>query len=433
MMDTGSSSGEIIGHSKAVNAVAIRHQRPFRAATGGDDATIVFHQGAPYKFDKTIKTHTKYVQDVKYAPSGDHFASVGSDAKVFLYDGKTGDTLGDVESKKAVTTWTLGSGVNNQQVGNVWTEGDDIVSLSMSGDLNIFDKRTGDKPARVLQGPSKPITAAVPASSSGTFIEGVADGRVLAHSGSEYSYLDGPGHTNLVSGLAVASDGKVFSAGYDDTVREITPDVSGFIQSSFSTASQPKSLAVAGDSTVFVAEVNVVEAIRSNQKVYDFQPKFTPSAVAASGSVVAVGGEDQKVRLYDWDGKVLKEVAVLDNNKGSISALAFSHDGSLLVAGDSSGKIILYDAKERKMVNSRWSNHSGRVLSLAWSADGKHCASGSLDTHVYVWSIAKPMKNIAIKNAAAGSVNAVFWLGETKLGSAGADGCVRTWDITFHA
>ncbi|PSR70597.1 hypothetical protein PHLCEN_2v13535 [Hermanssonia centrifuga] len=344
-MDTGSSSGEIIGHSK------------------------------------TIKTHTKYVQDVKYAPSGDHFASVGSDAKVFLYDGKTGDTLGDVESKKAVTTWTLGSGVNNQQVGNVWTEGDDIVSLSMSGDLNIFDKRTGDKPARVLQGPSKPITAAVQASSSGTFIEGVADGRVLAHSGSEYSYLDGPGHTNLVSGIAVASDGKVFSAGYDDTVREITPDVSGFIipphsQSSFSTASQPKSLAVAGDSTVFVTEVNAVEAIRSNQKVYDFQPKFTPSAVAASGSVVAVGGE---------------------------------------------------------MVNSRWSNHSGRVLSLAWSADGKHCASGSLDTHVYVWSIAKPMKNIAIKNAAAGSVNAVFWLGETKLGSAGADGCVRTWDITFHA
>lgn len=28
-----------------MNAVAIRHQRPFRAATGGDDGSIVFHQG----------------------------------------------------------------------------------------------------------------------------------------------------------------------------------------------------------------------------------------------------------------------------------------------------------------------------------------------------------------------------------------------------
>jgi hypothetical protein len=45
MMDTGSSTGEISGHSKTINAVSIRHQRPFRAATSGDDATIVFFTG----------------------------------------------------------------------------------------------------------------------------------------------------------------------------------------------------------------------------------------------------------------------------------------------------------------------------------------------------------------------------------------------------
>jgi hypothetical protein len=44
---------------------------------------------------QTIHTHTKFVQDVRYAPSGDHFASVGSDGKVFLYDGKAGETLGE--------------------------------------------------------------------------------------------------------------------------------------------------------------------------------------------------------------------------------------------------------------------------------------------------------------------------------------------------
>lgn len=44
---------------------------------------------------QTIKTHSKFVQDVQYASSGDHFASVGSDFKVFLYDGKTGDTVAE--------------------------------------------------------------------------------------------------------------------------------------------------------------------------------------------------------------------------------------------------------------------------------------------------------------------------------------------------
>jgi len=57
------------------------------------------------------------------------------------------------------------------------------------------------------------------------------------------------------------------------------------------TASQPKSIAAAADGTVFVAEVDVVEAFRSNQKVYELKTKFAPTAVAAQGSTVAIGGD----------------------------------------------------------------------------------------------------------------------------------------------
>lgn len=59
----------------------------------------------------------------------------------------------------------------------------------------------------------------------------------------------------------------------------------------FATAAQPKALALAADATVFVAEAGGVEAVRENQRVFEVKPKFAPSAVAASGSVVAVGGE----------------------------------------------------------------------------------------------------------------------------------------------
>ena len=59
----------------------------------------------------------------------------------------------------------------------------------------------------------------------------------------------------------------------------------------FATAAQPKALAVAADATVFVVEAGGVEAVRSNQRVFELKPKFAPSAVAASGSVVAIGGE----------------------------------------------------------------------------------------------------------------------------------------------
>ncbi|KAJ7247874.1 WD40-repeat-containing domain protein [Mycena haematopus] len=471
MMDTGSSTGEITGHNKAINAVAIRHQRPFRAATASDDTTIVFHQGAPYKYDKTIRTHTKFVQDVRYAPSGDHFASVGSDFKIFLYDGKTGDTvaeftdsahkgsimacswspdskflatssadctvkLWDVETRKATSTWSLGAGVNNQQMGNVWSHETDIVSLSLSGDLNVFDSRVADKPARVVTGPQKTITAVAP-SGAGTFLAGTADGRVVEYSTASGVAVPvgGEGHTSIVVGLA-ASEGKVFSTGYDDRVREI--GAASFSAASIATAAQPKAIAASPDGTVFVAEAGGVEAIRHNQKVSHLATKYTPSTVGAGGGLVAVGGEDQKVRLHEWSGTALKEVALLEGNKGVISALEFSPDGKLLAAGDSSGRIALFDVKEKKLITARWSFHSARINSLKWTSDSKHCASGSLDTHVYIWSVDNPTRNIALKNAGPGGVNAVLWVGGGvgkggTLASAGADGCVRVWEVLFHA
>ncbi|KAF8186885.1 WD40 repeat-like protein [Mycena galopus ATCC 62051] len=475
MMDTGSSTGEIIGHTKVINAVAIRHQRPFRAATASDDTTIVFHHGTPYKFEKTIRTHTKFVQDLRYAPSGDHFASVGSDSKVFLYDGKTGDTVaeftdsphkgsimactwspdskslatssadrtvklcklfpssffpmahpisGDVETHKATTTWTVGSSVNDQQMGNVWSRETDIVSLSLSGDLNVFDSRVGDKPARVVTGPQKNITAIAP-SGSGTFLAGSSDGRVVEYStaSGEAVAVGGDGHTSIIVGLASSSEGKVFSTGWDDRVREI--GAASFSAASIATAAQPKAIAAAADGTVFVVEGGGIEAIRNNQKVAHIETKYASSAVSTTGALVAVGGEDKKVRLHEWNGTALKEIALLEGNKGLISALAFSPDGPTWLR--SSGRIVLFDVKERKLATDRWSIHSARVYSLAWTADSKHCASGSLDTHVYVWSERGP-----------GGVNAVLWVGDGAgagkggaLASAGADGCVRVWEIIF--
>ncbi|KAF8962540.1 WD40-repeat-containing domain protein [Flammula alnicola] len=474
MMDSGSSTGEILGHSKTINAVSIRHQRPFRAATAGDDALIIFHTGAPYKYEKTIKTHTKFVQDVQYAPSGDHFASVGSDAKIFLYDGKTGDTvaeftdsphkgsimacswspdskslltssadctvkLWDAQTQKAVTTWTVGSGVSYQQVGNTWSGQSDLVSLSMSGDLNVFDPRTGDKPVRILSVSSTKICHCHCTIVFQHICRGTADGRVYSYSPSklESTSLEGEGHSNHVSGLTTSStDGKVYSVGFDDRVREIVADGSVSCKpASAATTSQPKSIAVASDSTVFIAEIGVIEAFRSNQKVFETKPSFEPSAVAAAGSLIAIG-EDRKVHFNEWDGKTLKEIAVLESNQGVVSALAFSPDGKYLASGDSSGKLILFDAKERKLVTSRWAHHTARINSLSWTSDSAHCASGSLDTHVYIWSVAKLMKNIPIKNAGPGGVNGVLWLDGGKGGklvSSGFDGCVRAWDITFHA
>ena len=122
----------------------------------------------------------------------------------------------------------------------------------------------------------------------------------------EASHVGGDGHLSLVTSLSSSKDGRVFSVGFDDRLREIdgpTFTLVGTVErrvqwsyffprpASLSTKSQPKSIAVGEDGSVFLAEINGLEVVRDNQKTFELSTSFTPSAIDAHGSLVAVGGE----------------------------------------------------------------------------------------------------------------------------------------------
>lgn len=46
----------------------------------------------------TKQDHARFVQAVRYSPSGNLFASAGFDGKVFIYDGSTSELVGEVGS-----------------------------------------------------------------------------------------------------------------------------------------------------------------------------------------------------------------------------------------------------------------------------------------------------------------------------------------------
>ncbi|PVF98501.1 putative actin interacting protein 1 [Serendipita vermifera] len=466
MFDTGSSAGEITGHARAVNAVSVRSQRPFRAVTASDDTQLGFFHGAPYKYEKTMRNHTNFVQDVRYAPSGDLFVSVGSDRNIVLYDGKTGDVVSelgdkihsgtifatswapdsaqfstssadktvkifDAASQKLVSSWTVGTDLSDQQCGNTWMGEHEIVSLSLGGDMNIFDSRSGGKPVRILYGPTKGVTSGA-VDSSGSLFAGSFDGRIVSLTANgTVEPVVGPGHTNQVVGIASCqSTSKLYSVAYDDTFREFSG--ARFSNTSLSTLGQPKGIAAGDNSVFFVATLSSIEAISEGKKLSHLSVSYTPSSIAVHGSQVAVGAEDHKVYLYDWNGSKLTPASGnLASNRSVVSALAFSPNGKLLAAGDSSGVLMLYDVIEAKVVTSRWSGHTARINSLSFHPAGKHVVSGSLDTNVYVWSVDRPGKNVLISNAGMGGVNTAQWIGETKVASAGADASIRTWDIVL--
>lgn len=80
-------------------------------------------------------------------------------------------------------------------------------------------------------------------------------------------------------------------------------------------------------------------------------------------------------------------------------------------------------------MSSRWTFHTGRVVSLAFSPSNTRLISGATDENIYLWTPSAIARTTAIKNAHVGGIAGVAWTSETEIISSGADGCVRTWEI----
>ena len=147
--------------------------------------------------------------------------------------------------------------------------------------------------------------------SASTFYVGSYDERII--SGSVNTGLEngnGGGHTNLVSGLTGAENGRAWSVGYDNMIRDITANGIAWVhchsvgaQSIFGSNtsieqpdlrvnSQPKGVASADDK-VYVVTANGVEVYAGGNvgKTVTFLPlKANLNCIAVHGKMVPRGG-----------------------------------------------------------------------------------------------------------------------------------------------
>lgn len=138
---------------------------------------------------------------------------------------------GDASTSKSVQTYNVGSDIPSQQNGVVYANANTIVSISLSGVLNVFDTReSSNSKWRTLHGPTKAITAST--FTDKTFYAGSFDGTMKSFAiGKDFgedegkcTEVAGTGHSAHVSGLTSDGKGNVWSAGWDDKVSSIEGD-----------------------------------------------------------------------------------------------------------------------------------------------------------------------------------------------------------------
>ncbi|KAI5290391.1 WD40 repeat-like protein [Ascosphaera aggregata] len=475
--DSGNTVGEIKGHSKQINSVSIRQMRPMRAAAAGDDRTTVFYHGPPFKYNNGFRSnHTNYIYGVAFSPDGSNLVTVGADRKIWLYDGKTGEPkteigsgehtgsifsvswspdsskfvtasadqtvkIWDVESGKVTQTWRFGgegTSISDHQVGVVWPSGRSdglIISASLSGDLNYLIEGTED-PVRIVTAHQKSINTVhvfQQGEEKSTLWTGSYDGKVNCwdvETGMA-EVVQGKGHSTLITGLAHTSDGsgRMYSIGWDDTLRSIDLTSKSYTESETALASQPKGIASI-NGTVFVASGNEVEIFEDSSKVGSYQSQSSLTAIAAGSKTVAFASEDLKITICSrTESTTLTAETVIETNRDQLTSLAFTPDVSLLAAGDSSGRITVYKTEDGSIVTSRWTAHTARISSLSWDKQGTHLASGSVDSDIYIWNLNKLGDWLEALNAHKDGVHGVAWLSEARIASVGADAAVKIWAL----
>ncbi|KAI0464139.1 hypothetical protein LJB42_001742 [Komagataella kurtzmanii] len=439
-MDTGNTVGEISGHSAPINAVSIRPVRPYRAVTVSDDGGLVFYQGPPFKFVKSVRNnHSNFVRDVRYSDDGNTIVSVGADKKIVLYEGKTGDLIKVVENAhdggifsvswkgdKFVTssadskvklwdsegsllkTWSLPKKVENHILGVV-TTADYILALTLSGELYYFEKNQDDY-VQVIQGQQKSITALNVDNDQIT--TGAYDGRILR---------DGKiveGHNNLVVGIL--SKPTPVTTAWDDTLRKLDSSVSVKL------SSQPKD--VAGNSNILaVLDQDGVTSYDPSLKQID-KLSIEATSLDVSEKYIIIGTSG-KVLVYDTALKLISDKLPVLRSPSSV--VSISPNEKYVAVGDNGGRITLFDIDGGSVKTSRWSFHTAKVNSISWNEDNDHVVSGSLDTNIIIYSVEKPSRNIKALNGHKEGVNGVAWRSQDKIVSVGSDATVKEWSVTY--
>lgn len=470
MSETGTSVGEISGQSKPINSCDFRPGRPFRIVTGSEDNTIAVFEGPPFKFKMTKQEHSRFVQAVRYSPTGHLFASAGFDGKVFLYDGVSSDLVGevgapahsggvygvswspdgkqlltasgdktvklwDVETREVVSEFAMGNAVDDQQVSCLW-QNNYLLTVSLSGFINYLDVNNPSTPIRVIKGHNKPITVLTLSEDRTRIFTGSHDGYVTdwCASSGENTRIEGVGHGNQINSMRV-NEGVLFTCGIDDAVKKVNLEGGMYMEGeSVKLGSQPKGMDIYKELNLIVtATINDVHVIQDNRIVSSLKVSYEPSSVSISleGQVAVGGAMDSKVHVYQLENNQLIEVKVLDQ-LGPITDVCYSPDGKYLVTSDANRKVVLYGLPEFEIMNKQeWGFHNAKVNCVAWSPDSLLVASGSLDTSIIIWSVEKQTKHIIIKNAHAQSqVTRLSWLDNTTLASVGQDCNTKLWTIT---
>lgn len=207
---------------------------------------------------------------------------------------------------------------------------------------------------------------------------------------------------------------------------------------------------------LFLSLQKIVYGTQEKNRLVGHKGRVNSVAFSPNGEIVASGSDDKKVRLWNKDGK---PILIIPAHDDEITSVVFSPDGQVIASGSDDGTVKTWNlkgdliqlfekdpkfikedkvqidgkllSKPKRACNKASDDnvgHADKVLSIAFSPDGKKLASASCDTTVKLWNLdGKLLQTFNGHNERVNSV--VFNPNGQSLASGSLDNNVIIWNL----
>jgi WD40 repeat protein len=419
-------------HELGITALAVSPIAPLLFSAGRDNIARLWNAelGEPLR---TLDTGGTLVNAALFSADGHQLLTGEGDGRVRLWDVQTGRLRQTFENQMI--------GINAVAFSPA---GDRVAAGGLDGTMTIWDAETSEV-ISTSNANSGPINDLAFSDDGRLVLSGVFGYIVLteAETGETLNTLEA--HLASVYSTAFSPDGGfAATGGADGTV--FLWDARTFVDSSSQPIATLAGHTSAISALIFSDENHLLTASEDGTAIYwNVQSRtrerafvgpaerITAAALTADGGRLYTGGDEGTIRIWNA-GATLPERS-LPGNVDGVRSIAYSPDGRYILTGGNETSVRLWDAATRQQIqeflpDDETMNASTLMNVVRFSPDGSVVLAGDFSGFLTLWNIdGTLLQRITDPESSSAIVEAVFTFDGRQVIAASEDGTVRVWDV----